>query len=108
MELQVQRRRKLGHTNSTPRVIDFVDGPATVHEARTSKLAPQSKILARAAPWARERRHLLEELVEQHTSLQWVYVLELMGARQICAQAQPLNSSDLSLSLRLCLLPPSQ
>ena len=67
--------------------------------------APAAKYLQRRG--LRERRHFLEELVEQHTSLQWVYVLELMGARQICAQAQPLNSSDLSLSLRLCLLPPS-
>ena len=45
MELQVQRRRKLGHTNSTPRVIDFVDVLRlfTRHELRN--FAPKAKYL---------------------------------------------------------------
>jgi hypothetical protein len=80
-----------------------------MHELQKTQILPrQSKTLHEQRRGLREGRHFLEELVEQHTSLQWVYVLELLGARQICAQAQPLNSSDLSLSLRLCLLPPSQ
>lgn len=80
--------------------------PMAFHEPRTS-LRNLDQHLARQSAGLREGRYFLEQLVE-HTTLQWVYVLDFLGARQICAKAQNLNSSDLSLSLRLCLVHPFQ